>query len=260
MALANERKIECMADPLVVGIDIAAARPCVAVALRVGRTLCAHDSQKWCATSDLGELVAWLRRRRPTVIAVDAPQGFNHRLLLRRQPGQLPSRSRVCDYELLRRRISVSQVPTRDEVKADAARLPAWMRVGFDLFRAVHRLGYEAGELGGMPGSFARPDAVLEAYPYAGFVTLQGSLLPKKTTRDGQFLRLRILRREGVEWDDYFDHDSLDALAAALTAGRYLQGRATALGDEREGYLWLPIPAHDLRDKYEPATLSATSA
>jgi predicted nuclease with RNAse H fold len=249
-----------MTDPLVVGIDVAATRPCVAVALRVGRTLSADGGQAWWATNDLSELVAWLRQRQPTVIAIDAPQGFNRRLLLSGRPGQLSHRSRVCDYELLRRRISVYQVPTRQEAEEDKSRLPAWMQVGFDLFRAVRRLGYEAGEPGDMPGSFARPKAVLEAYPYASFVTLQGGLLPKKTTRDGQFLRLRLLRRAGVEWDDYFDHDSLDALAVALTAARALQGRATALGDQREGYLWLPISRHDLRDKYEPATLPATLA
>ena len=49
------------------------------------------------------------------------------------------------------------------------------------------------------------------------------------------------LRRAGLEWDEYFDHDSLDALAAALTAWRFQQGRATPFGDPREGLIWLPV-------------------
>jgi hypothetical protein len=53
-----------------------------------------------------------------------------------------------------------------------------------------------------------------------------------------------------VQWDEgddaYYDHDSLDALAAALTAWRFVKGRACAVGDEREGLLWLPVGRDDL--------------
>ena len=41
-----------------------------------------------------------------------------------------------------------------------------------------------------------------------------------------------------------------DALAAALTAWRFQQGRATPLGDAREGLIWLPVPRAEVRATY----------
>ena len=89
-------------------------------------------------------------------------------------------------------------------------------------------------------------------YPYGAFTSLLGGLPPNKTTRAGQRLRVVTLRRAGLEWDEYFDHDSLDALAAALTAARFQQGLATPFGDPREGLIWLPVPSGDVRDSYKP--------
>jgi hypothetical protein len=65
-------------------------------------------------------------------------------------------------------------------------------------------------------------------------------------------MRVDLLRTARVEWDDYYDHDSLDALAAAVTAWRYLQGTASALGDPLEGLLWLPVTADALRERLAP--------
>jgi predicted nuclease with RNAse H fold len=103
-----------------------------------------------------------------------------------------------------------------------------------------------------MPGMLGGAPAVIEVYPYGAFVAMLGALPPNKTTRAGQRLRVVTLRRAGLEWDEYFDHDSLDALAAAVTAWRFQQGRATPLGDPREGLIWLPVPRAELRDTYAP--------
>lgn len=243
-----------MTDPIVVGIDIAATRPCVAVAVSVGRGLRVRSEGDWLATGDRRELVAWLERLAPAAVAIDAPQGYNRHLLLRAAPGRPVSRSRVCDHELLRRRVGVYQVPARDEVRAGEATLLAWMNVGFGLWGALKRQGFEVARGDGLPGAFGQAPELLEAYPYAAFVALQGYLLPKKMTREGQVLRVRILRRQGIEWADFYDHDSLDALAAALTAARFLQGRACAVGNEREGLIWLPVARADLREKYTSET------
>lgn len=239
-----------MADPVVVGIDVAAVRPCVGVALTVGRSLPVHGDADWCATESRRELLDWLAGKAPAVVAIDAPQGYSRHLLLRQKPGRTPSKSRVCDRELLRRHISVYQVPARGDVQSGDARLAAWMKTGFRYFEALKHMGFDMGLGGALPGSFGQPPALLEAYPYAAFVTLFGRLLPKKSTRDGLFLRGRILRGQGVEWTDYYDHDSLDALAAALTAARYLQGRACPIGDEREGLIWLPVTSGELKARY----------
>jgi len=257
--------------PLVVGIDVAASRPCVGVALRLHAAGGRLDAVSWheslpAATvasgirkaSQVGsagprlkappDLLDWLDSLRPApvVVAVDAPQGFNRRLLERQSAGG--HRSRVCDFELLRRRIGVYQVPSRAEVVADPGRLPAWMAVGFDVYAALRRRGYEAPLDGSLPAALGQPPAVLEVYPYAAFVMLLGRPLTRKTTREGLRLRVATLRSEGVVWDkgggdEYYDHDSLDALVAALTGWRFYQGLAHAVGDPREGLLWLPVSA-----------------
>lgn len=273
-------------QPLVVGIDVAAARPCVAVALQPAPAGGRVEAVAWYESVPAVEgrvaggagragprsaqvppdLLEWLDRLspRPSVIGVDAPQGYNRRLLARRAVD--PHRSRVCDYELLRRRLGVYQVPSRADVAEDASRLPTWMAVGFDLYAQLRRRGYEAPEDGSLPGAFGQPPALLEVYPYATFVALLGRRLSRKTTREGLRLRVSALRGEGVVWDRggtdevwdrdaYYDHDSLDALAAALTGWRFLQGVAGRFGDPREGLIWLPTAEDRLRDLPDgPAT------
>jgi predicted nuclease with RNAse H fold len=232
-----------MADqPILVGVDVAAHRPCTAVALRGGRTARAVE---WLETSDRAALIDWIVRSGAQVVAIDAPQGWNRRLL-----GRTSRRSRVCDHELLRRGLGVYQVPTKADVDAGTARLPDWIGVGFELFRALRRRGFESPPDGAIPGAFGQPAAVIEVYPYAAFVALLGHRPRAKADRQGLAARVRVLRQAGVEWDDYFDHDSLDALAAGLTGWRCLQGRASAVGDSREGLLWLPVPRGELKDSY----------
>ena len=104
------------AAPLVIGIDIAASRPCVAVAVRCGRTL---EVVEWREADerepgDRGRLLDWLAGLRPAVVGVDAPQRPKHAL-----PGGA-AHSRICDAELLHRRISVYQVPTRAQAEVKA--------------------------------------------------------------------------------------------------------------------------------------------
>jgi predicted nuclease with RNAse H fold len=232
-----------MADqPLIVGVDVAARRPCTGAALRGGRSAKVED---WLETSDRALLIDWIVHLRPQVVAVDAPQGWNRRL-----SSEAKRRSRVCDYELLRRGLGVYQVPAKAEVDAGVARLPDWMAVGFEIFRALRRRGFESPPDGAIPGAFGQPPAVLEVYPYAAFVTLLGHRPRAKTERQGVAARVRVLRAAGVEWEDYFDHDSLDALAAGLTGWRYVQGRASALGDPREGLIWLPVPRGEVGESY----------
>jgi predicted nuclease with RNAse H fold len=227
---------------ILVGVDVAARRPCTAVALRGGRTARVAD---WLETSDRAALIDWVVRLAPQVVAIDAPQGWNRRLLRRTS-----HRSRVCDHELLRRGLGVYQVPAKADVEGGTARLPDWIGAGFELFRALRRRGFESPPDGAIPGAFGQPAAVIEVYPYAAFATLLGHRPRAKTDRQGLAVRVHVLRQAGVEWDDYFDHDSLDALAAALTGWRYLQGRACAIGDQREGLLWLPVPQGELKESY----------
>jgi len=240
----------------VIGIDVAAVRPSTAVALRVGGR--SAQVVEWMEADhrhpdQVVAMMAWIARHGPAVVAVDAPQSFK-RFPRRRAPVTTASTtsSRVCDRELLARRISLYPVPSRAAVASGESRLPDWMGAGFDYFRRLRLAGFEIPDEAVMPGMLGRPAAAIEVYPYGAFATLLGGLPPKKTTRAGQRIRVLTLRRAGLDWDEYFDHDSLDALAAALTAWRFVEGRATPLGDPREGLIWLPVPRAEVRDTYGP--------
>jgi predicted nuclease with RNAse H fold len=176
-------------------------------------------------------------------VAIDAPQRPR-----RAAPGAAPRR-RPCDAELLARRIAVPQVPTAPEAEAQGRRY-ARTRAGWTYFKELGRRGYERPSGGWLPGSLGQAPAALEVYPYAGFVTLLGGAPPSRASREGLRLRVLALRRHGVLWDEYFDHESLDALMAAYTAWRFRQGMAVDLGDDREGRIWLPVPPGELRETY----------
>ena len=231
--------------PVVVGLDIAASRPCVAVAVRGGRTL---EVLAWAESDegvpgDRGRLFEWLEGHGPVAVGVDAPQRP------RRARGAAATRPRACDADLAHRRISIYQVPTR-AVAARADGLYAWMETGWQYFRELGRRGFEPPAPGALPGALGQAPAALEVYPHATFTTLLGGTPPPKSSRAGLRARVVTLRAAGVVWDEYYDHDSLDALAAALTAWRFVQGRATPVGDERDGCIWLPVTEHELLPSY----------
>ena len=239
----------------IVGIDVAAARPSTAVAVRTGRSGHARVLE-WMETDhrdrdQVAGLFEWVRRHEPRVVAVDAPQDYRRAPRASGGPRAGPA-PRACDRELLARRIAVYHVPSKDAVEAGRAKLPDWMAVGFEYFRRLRRLGFEVPVDAVMPGALGGAPAAIEVYPYGAFVTLLGGLPPKKMTRAGARLRIVALRRAGLEWDEYYDHDSLDALAAALTGWRFELGRATPLGDPREGLVWLPVPPGEVKSTYGP--------
>jgi len=231
--------------PVVVGVDIAASRPCVAVAVRGGRTL---EALSWTESDDhvagdRARFFEWLEGLAPVAVGVDAPQRP------RRSRGAAATRPRACDADLAHRRISIYQVPTR-AVAAEADGLYTWMEAGWEYFRELGRRGFEPPAPGTLAGELGQAPAALEVYPHGTFTTLLGGTPPPKSSRSGLRVRVATLREAGVAWDEYFDHDSLDALAAALTAWRFVQGRATPVGDDRDGYIWLPVTEHDLLPSY----------
>jgi len=230
---------------VVVGIDIAASRPCVAVAVRCGRIL---EAESWRESDehiagDRGRLFEWLEGLGAVAVGVDAPQRP------RRARAAGAARPRACDADLAGRRISIYQVPTRAAAAAAGARY-GWMQTGWEYFRDLGRRGFEPPAPGAMPAALGQAPAALEVYPHAAFVTLLGGSPPPKSGRAGLAVRVAALRAAGVVWDDYYDHDSLDALAAALTVWRFAQGLATPVGDERDGFIWLPVTAHELAPTY----------
>jgi predicted nuclease with RNAse H fold len=231
--------------PVVVGVDIAASRPCVAVAVRCRRAL---EVTSWREADerepgDRARLLDWLDGLGAVAVGVDAPQRP------RRARGAAAARPRACDAELAHRRISIYQVPTRAVAEGADGRY-TWMETGWDYFRELGRRGFEPPAPGTPAGMLGQAPAALEVYPHAAFASLLAGAPPAKSTRAGLRVRVATLRAAGLEWDEYYDHDSLDALAAALTAWRFVQGVATPLGDDRDGYIWLPVGRHELLASY----------
>lgn len=80
-----------------------------------------------------------------------------------------------------------------------------WIEVGLAVFRALRGAGVEA----------------VETYPHAVFRALAGGRrIPGKSTPDGRRERVALLRAAGIVEPTlpFWDHDGLDACAAALVA------------------------------------------
>ena len=111
-----------MSDPdLVIGIDVAAARPSTAVAVRTGRAAARGGRGGAAAPATVIEwmeadhrdpdqvaaLMAWIERHEPAVVAIDAPQDYRRQ---GRHAGPVPPQ-RACDRELMARRIRLYRCP-----------------------------------------------------------------------------------------------------------------------------------------------------
>ena len=212
-----------MNSPVVVGIDVASARPCTCVVLEDGAV------QEWLDTRDLDQIASWVLYHQPVAVAVDAPSGLSRGLLLEPGSGEKPCHGRKCDHELRERGIPLYEVP-REGTRADD-----WMEVGFQIYDRLRDLGYQLPQEAGVSRS------VVEVYPEASFITLLGGTPAKKWGAVGRAQRLAVLKRSGLSWRDRFDQDALDALVAALTAMRFLEGQASAVGDAEEALVWLPV-------------------
>lgn len=187
----------------------------------------------------------------PLVAAVDAPQAPSDFPLRRPEvrtalpvppPAGRYLQHRICDYELVRRGIGLYLLPDA------GAALPEWMAVGFTTFQRLRnelglRLPLHAHDISA---------TLLEAYPYAGFVTLLGGRPARKTTPQGAAARRAALATAGIRNlpDRSLTHDAADALCAAYTAWAWRHGAGCALGLPDEGLIALPIPAGALRQSY----------
>ena len=239
------------ASSIVIGVDVAAGtvadRTCVAVALRVGRK--AEVAGWYVARARDGrapdDLVRWICAQDPSAIGIDAPQAPGERAAAAGEA----RRARSCDAELMRHGLKVYHPPARAEARLEPRH--AWLLVGWDLFGKLRACSFEPPTATGFAGAFGEERGVLEVYPHASFATLLGGVPPGKLTRAGQHVRVMALRAVRVEWDEYYDHDSLDALAAAVTAWRFAQGRTHAVGARRHELIWLPVGPHEFLPRYE---------
>jgi predicted nuclease with RNAse H fold len=184
------------------------------------------------------------------ILAVDAPLRTAEGLLLdpeyRAGVSPVPPAGRYlnyreCDYQLIRRKLPLYQVPFR------YADCPGWMRAGFAVYDALLATGRWSVFDGTAVGS-----RLAEVYPFAVFAVLLGHIPPAKQTPEGRSARIAALEARLAGGPDLRDrsHHELDALAAAVTALALRNGEAKWVGNPREGLIVLPGP---LKERYERA-------
>lgn len=220
------------------------------------------------ADVDMDDLAAFLGGQRAAVVAVDAPAQVNAGLLRQKREAQslMPGHSlrgadmRLVEYDLRARGIFVSGTPGRE------ASCPAWMQAGFTLYRKLVQMGFDL-----YPTEGARHQR-LETNSHACFCVLLEQVPFPKPTLEGRLQRQLILYERGLRIRDPMDFfeeithfklkrgllplqliyapEHLDALAAAYTAwlAAHKPQEVLALGDEREG--WVILPVRELKERY----------
>jgi hypothetical protein len=235
--------------PRALGVDVSLGRGLDAALLNGPKVV-----RTWSRIGPDG-LAALLREHAPDAVGIDAPPrpGLSllgnpeeaARLPVPPRPGTHLHR-RVAEYELSRRGIGSHQTP------ADETRLFTWMTAGFEAFAAAEAAGYPPFLGEGSPVCMASGERwAFEVFPYASYVAMAGCLSPGRRHR--LTWRRSVLEREGIEGlGDDAPIDVLDAACAALTAGRFVEGRGSWVGDAREGAIVLPVAV--LQERYRRCT------
>lgn len=219
------------------------------------------------ADGDIDDVIAVLDGRSAAVVAINAPAAVNRGLVGRKMKKEMEAphqvrgaQMRLAEYELREHGITVSGTPS------NAASSPAWMQMGFDLYRRLEKLGFVK-----YPGNDS-PKQVLETHPHACFCVLTETIPQPKPSLEGRLQRQLVLYEQGLRIQDPMDFfeeitrhkmikglwpldllylpEQLDALAAAYTAWLVVNkpAQTCAVGDPKEGRIFLP--KDQLKDKY----------
>jgi predicted nuclease with RNAse H fold len=172
------------------------------------------------AAQDVDAVVAWVGdgvRR----VAIDAPSALS--VLAHAEDDSLAPKFRAarCGEIALGRDAGI-WVPWVSP--CEGGEVAPWIAVGLSLFAAFAAAGIEA----------------VETYPHGVFRRLAGGRVPPKSSAEGRAQRVGLLRAAGVREQTLplWDHDGLDALAAALVAA---DPSAEALTCGHDGSaVWLP--------------------
>lgn len=220
------------------------------------------------ADGEMEDVTAFLAGQQSATVAVNAPSGVNRGLVRTKvkkemlTPHQVVrgAELRMAEYELRVHGIAVSGTP------ASAALCPAWMQVGFELYRKLEKMGFEKISEKGSDYQ------LLETHSYACYCVLAGSAPLSKPSLEGRLQRQLILYERGVRIKDPMDFfeeitryklskgiwptellyspEQLDALVAAYTAWLAVNKAENIImiGDVKEGKIVLP--EKELKEKY----------
>lgn len=233
-----------------IGVDVHLKSMTVA---SIGEDLCI----KFLGHMSSDDLIDFVDKSKPSIIAVDAPFGLNKGLMNDEEYRSKISKDlkghynkKVSEYELSRRGIIPFSTPESiDEVTGWLT----WMKTGFELYERLESLGYRL--LNEESGSFVR-GGIIEVFPHACFTTLAGYILESKSADVGLEERISVLEgvgikgiREAITGNKHERADRLDALAAAYTACAIYNGQASFLGDIDEGQI--AVPVKEIKEKYK---------
>ncbi|HBY08861.1 MAG TPA: hypothetical protein DEH22_14190 [Chloroflexi bacterium] len=218
---------------------------------------------------DLDAVTAYVGGQQAAFVAVNAPRRPNQGLLKRPEirdalhPVPRPGRwegFRVAEYQLYQHNIRTPRT------RAQKDKCPAWMQVGFDLYKRLESLDYKP---------YPQSDSSrqwLEVYPHAAFSVLLGCQPFPKNTFEGRVQRQLLLHNQGLQvpdpmrifeeitryrllqgilpLDGLYTARELDALVAAFTAwvAATTPEAITRLGRPEEGEIILP--GAELQSKY----------
>lgn len=219
------------------------------------------------ADGEMEDVIAFLAGQKSATVAVNAPAGVNHGLvreMIKKEmltPHQVRGAElRMAEYELRRHGIAVTGTA------ASVALCPAWIQVGFELYRKLEKMGFQ---------KYPEKNSVyqiLETHPHACYCVMAGSVPLSKPSLEGRLQRQLILYEHGVHVKDPMDFfeeitryklakgiwpmellylpEQLDALVAAYTSwfAIHKPEHALSLGDVKEGFLVLPEKG--LKEKY----------
>ena len=219
------------------------------------------------ADGEIEEVMTFLAAQKSATVAINAPSGVNRGLVRAKIKKEMLTKQqirgaeyRMAEFILREHGIAVSGTPS------SVAVCPAWVQVGFELYRKVGKLGFKK-----FP-ELDSPHQILETHPQAGFcVLLSDTPLPKPTI-EGRLQRQLLLYELGLcikDPMDFFEEitrhkmlkgiwpvellyqpEQLDALVAAFTAWRAVHKpeQVISIGDEKEGIIFLP--ERELKEKY----------
>jgi hypothetical protein len=212
-------------------------------------------------SGSLKDAFAFLAGQENVIAAINSPMTTSQGLLKREEIRQRLSPSsplshwaniRLVEYELLQRGIQVPRTP------ASKKRSPRWMRLGFQLFDEIHKLGYEQYPHASAEKQFFECQGEAVFWSLLGHSplrkdTLEGSLqrqlvlgmcnlpVPDAMLFFEEITRHRLLNNK-LPTDNLYASAELNTLAAAYTA--WLAGsqpeKIAAIGHEEEGFIYLP--------------------
>ena len=219
------------------------------------------------ADGELDDVTAFAAGQQSATVAVNAPANVNRGLVREKMKSEMltphkirAAEYRLAEYELRERGIAVSGTP------ASVGVCPAWMQVGFSLYRKLEKMGFK--KYSNDKGSHQ----LLETHPHACYCVLAADAPLPKPTLEGKLQRQLLLYERGVRIKDPMDFfeeitrhkmikgiwplellyspEQLDALVAAYTAWliAHKPDQTISIGDPKEGVIILP--EKNLKEKY----------